>query len=71
LHDSINLGDTAATTREELKNNTRNRQKALKYESNLENIIATEIEQHAEEAITDYAKRRLLRSQVRFQNADK
>jgi hypothetical protein len=44
----------------------------LKYESNLENIIATaEIEQHAEEAITDYAKRRLLRSSqgVRFQNA--
>jgi hypothetical protein len=38
----------------------------------LENIIATEIEQHAEEAITDYAKRRLLRSsQVRFQNAEK
>ena len=34
-------------------------------------FIATEIEQHAEEAITDYAKRRLLRSQVRFQNTDK
>jgi hypothetical protein len=43
--------------------------KSLKYESNLESIISAEIEQQAEEAITDYAKRRLLRSQVRFESS--